>query len=148
MALAAASSRKASEAYGNNPEVVIPETGAKRRLSGTYWPQHCQARPGPRNEMLALLHSMATDAGIPEKCEDAACRRSGICRAETLGEQGPPCGAHWPDALVQRFEGACEGMALSWILEERRADRARNALVPPQPAQPRASKKRPVSKAR
>ena len=105
-------------------------------------------REWPRNEMLALLHSMATDAGIPEKCEDAACRRSGICRAGTLGEQGPPCGAHWPDALVQRFEGACEGMALSWILEERRADRARNALVPPQPAQPRASKKRPVSTAR
>ncbi|MEI5680901.1 MULTISPECIES: hypothetical protein [unclassified Mesorhizobium] len=105
-------------------------------------------REWPRSEMLALLHSMATDAGIPEKCEDAACRRSGICRAGTLGEQGPPCGAHWPDALVQRFEGACEGMALSWILEERRANRARNALLPPQPAQPRARKKRPVSTAR
>jgi hypothetical protein len=101
-------------------------------------------REWPRNEMLALLHAMATDAGIPEECDDAGCRRGGICRAGTIGEQGPPCGAHWPDALVQRFEAVCEGMALSWILQERRAASAREALVPAQPAQPKRAGKQAV----
>ncbi|MEN7454708.1 hypothetical protein AAAK29_29125, partial [Mesorhizobium sp. CCNWLW179-1] len=46
---------------------VIPETGAKRRLSGAYWPEHRQARPGPDIDARSVpLKLFSVPAWIPD----------------------------------------------------------------------------------
>jgi hypothetical protein len=50
-----------------NHDVVFPETAAKRRLSGTHWPQHRQARPGPDIEARSVpLKLFYIQAWIPD----------------------------------------------------------------------------------
>ncbi|MFU0506732.1 hypothetical protein [Pseudaminobacter sp. NGMCC 1.201702] len=86
--------------------------------------------PWPSADILALARLMATEAGIPEKCGRADCRRAGRCRAAAIGKAGPACGAHWSDAELARLEAAAEGMVFAHLLAERRATEMRKVLAP------------------
>jgi hypothetical protein len=86
--------------------------------------------PWPSADILALARIMASEAGIPEKCGRANCRRAGQCRATAIGKAGPACGAHWPDAELARLEAAAEGLVFAHLLAERRAAETRKAIAP------------------
>jgi hypothetical protein len=104
-------------------------------------------RPWPADDMLVVLRLIANEGGIPRKCPDPRCRRSRCCQAEDIGEDGPPCGALWPDDEVRRLHGAMEGLGFAWQLAETRSKQIREAILPPaakaaQESQPGRRRKR------
>lgn len=86
----------------------------------------------PSAEILTLTRAIATDTGIAERCGQKACRRAGKCRARTIGEAGPACGALWPDEEIARLEAQITGLIFFHLLTERRNDEIRGMLAPRQ----------------
>lgn len=72
---------------------------------------------------------IASETGIPEHCEDVFCRRSGQCRAETFGGNGPPCADLCSDEALARLQGGFEGLALAWMLAEHADKSLRDRLA-------------------
>ncbi len=88
-------------------------------------------KPWPQREMLAMGRLIASETGVPEHCEDVFCRRSGQCRAETFGGNGPPCADLWSDEALTRLQGGFEGLALAWMLADRADNSVRDRLASP-----------------
>ncbi|MDH4988480.1 hypothetical protein QEZ47_23795 [Aminobacter anthyllidis] len=108
------------------------------------------SRARPRAEMLAMARLIAAETGVPDCCEDAFCRRSGLCRADTIGGNGPPCAEFWSDEALTRLEGSIDGLVLAWMLTERTAaTRQRLATQTVETATPAGRRKsRPSRRAR
>lgn len=105
--------------------------------------------PWPKIPMLALLRVKANAAGLAARCPQAACRRAGECRAGTIGEKGPPCGALWSSEAIAALEASFVGVAFSHCLAQRRNETIRKAVMEMEenlfpgaatPARPRARK--------
>jgi hypothetical protein len=108
--------------------------------------------PWPKIPMLALLRVKANAAGLAARCPQAACRRAGECRAGTIGEKGPPCGALWSAEAIAALEASFVGVAFSHCLAQRRNEAIRKAMMAMEenlfqgkaaPARPHARKARP-----
>jgi hypothetical protein len=108
--------------------------------------------PWPKIPMLALLRVKANAAGLAARCPQAACRRAGECRAGTIGEKGPPCGALWSAEAIAALEASFVGVVFSHCLAQRRNEAIRKAMMAMEenlfqgeaaPARPHARKARP-----
>ncbi|MBT1156524.1 hypothetical protein J1C56_13065 [Aminobacter anthyllidis] len=111
------------------PDYVLAEiedllAGLPQQLAALFAP-----KPWPRAEMLAMARLIAAETGVPDLCGDVFCRRSGLCRAETIGGNGPPCAEFWSDEALTRLEGGLDGLVLAWMLAERADKSARDRLA-------------------
>lgn len=105
----------------------VPEL--KAALLGLFAP-----RKTPRPEVLIAVRWLASFAGLPEQCPNAACRRTGQCAAGDPGD--PSCAGLWPDDLSARMDDMVIGIALSALSAEARdaAIHARLQELMPLPA--------------
>jgi hypothetical protein len=76
----------------------------------------------PRPEILIAVRWLASAAGLPSRCPNVDCRRTGLCAAGDPGD--PACGSLWPDELSARMDDMVIGIVLSGLCAE-----ARNAAI-------------------
>ena len=85
--------------------------------------------PAPlRNDLVAALRSVSTGAGFPARCQQARCRRSGICQAEAIDAKGPPCLGYWTAAHRICFDAATAAFTHSHIRARQRINAVRAAF--------------------
>ena len=84
----------------------------KAAIAGLFAPKE-----RPRPEVLGAMHLVATAAGVPAKCPDPACRRTGLCKSESAWEA--PCQAIWTDEMASCFEHMVIGVMLSAMCADR-----------------------------
>ena len=91
-------------------------------------------RKAPRPEILIAVRWLASAAGLPSRCPNAACRRTGQCAADDPGD--PACASLWPDDLSARMDDMVIGIVLSGLCAEARdaAIHARLQELMPSPA--------------
>ncbi|MFC6491166.1 hypothetical protein [Nitratireductor sp. GCM10026969] len=86
--------------------------------------------PWPRAEMDVMHRMLAGEMGLPERCPDRRCRRSGRCRGG-IGDKPGACADLWDDAGNERLRAACLALVLGWMTEIRRLCRREDMLLPP-----------------
>ena len=87
--------------------------GLKATLVGLFAP-----RKAPRPEILIAARWLASVAGLPSRCPNVDCRRTGRCAADDPGD--PVCGGLWPDELSARMDDMVIGIVLSGLCAEAR----------------------------
>lgn len=86
-------------------------------------PDNCFMPLWPSAEMKAVYRTVAGQAGLPKRCADRRCQRTGRCQGGPDTEHGQGCTTLWTDAEFDKHDIASLALILAWVREGTRLER-------------------------
>ncbi|WP_274426598.1 hypothetical protein [Chelativorans sp. YIM 93263] len=85
--------------------------------------------PWPREQMTVMYRFLNTDAGLPQRCSESRCRRTGQCHGGLGTEDCSSCAELGDDALAGRVMAAVLALKIAWVYEAQRKHALTNWLT-------------------